>query len=97
MLQYMDIQPNHMATKTAIWMSCMYIWMSHTPDLQYHVYSPIHNKFVSIDINIFKKFEIDIIEADDYHICCIALANTECFANRPWYISCTDLLPNDAM
>ena len=50
-----------------------------------------------IDIHAFSNVKIRMIVTNDHHICCIAPSNSVCLAHKPWYISCTDILPNLTM
>ena len=47
--------------------------------------------------NSFKNAEVTVIETDEYHICCIVLSSTSCNAFKPWYVSCSQLLPTLSM
>ena len=47
-----------------------------------------------IDIMAFANVKIKSIITKDHHVCCIIPDNTLCPANKPWYISCSDILPN---
>ncbi len=42
----------------------------------------------------FPSFEVDVIATDNYYICCVALERVRCTAEKPWHISCSDLLPD---
>ena len=53
----------------------------------------LNNSLQFIDVKVFEGIHITFIETDDYHICCVAPENAQCSAHRPWYISCSDLLP----
>ena len=50
-----------------------------------------------IDSGIFNGMLIRYIETDDYRICCISPTFATCTNVRPWYLSCSDLLPNLSM
>ena len=56
-----------------------------------------HNPFHLLKHNSFKNAEINVIETDDYHICCIVLSSTSCNVFKPWYVSCSKLLPTLSM
>ncbi len=47
-----------------------------------------------IDTNLFQGTNILAIDTTDYHVCCIASSHAKCTAERPWYIQCSNLLPN---
>ena len=51
----------------------------------------------TVDINTFTNLNIKLIITQSYHICCIAPSQTVCGAYQPWYISCSDILPNFIM
>ena len=53
-----------------------------------------NNQFSMIDHNAFVNLKVDFIETDDYHICCLVDASYKCNAKKPWYKSCTNLLPD---
>ena len=52
-----------------------------------------NNPLLSINKNAFKNIAVDNIESTSYKICCIVLTCISCNTNKPWYISCLDLLP----
>ena len=56
-----------------------------------------HNPFHLLKHNSFKSADINVIETDDYRICCIVLHSTSCYAFNPWYVSCSKLLPTLSM
>ncbi len=68
-----------------------------TNSVNLKVLSLKNNQFTTIDIHVFQHLKLELIETTDYHICCVAPVNTRCDTERPWYISCSDLLPNDDM
>ncbi len=47
-----------------------------------------------IALNAFPEHSVHVVDTDDFHLCCITSASQFCTANIPWYISCTNLLPN---
>ncbi len=47
--------------------------------------------------NLFDAIELERIETDDFHICCIAPLTILCNEKPPWYLSCGDLLPNHSV
>lgn len=52
---------------------------------------------VNIDRNAFDDLSVKVIKATDYQICCISHTKSECTDDKPWYISCSDLLPTKTM
>ena len=52
------------------------------------------NELSTIDPNAFLNLKVDYIETDDYRICCLVDANYICSARKPWFKSCTNLLPD---
>ena len=50
-----------------------------------------------VDVNTFTNLNIKLIITQSYHICCIAPPQAVCGAYQPWYISCSDILPNSIM
>ena len=53
--------------------------------------------FQYINPEVFHESNINFIITTDYHICCTAPSSTFCTAFRPWYISCSDILPSLSM
>ena len=49
--------------------------------------------FKEIDPNPFCNSKINFIITEDYHLCCIAPPDTIYIAFKPWFISCSDILP----
>ena len=52
------------------------------------------NPLTNIDSNIFAKLHVSIVITDSFQICCFAPEETFCPADKPWYSSCSALLPN---
>ena len=50
-----------------------------------------------IDIMAFDNIKIKAIITKDHHVCCVASHHTICPANKPWYISCSEILPNQTI
>ena len=50
-----------------------------------------------LDKNVFEDINFDIIDTNDYRLCCVAGSHSICTASMPWYISCNKLLPNSIM
>ena len=55
------------------------------------------NPFLMLEISTFRDAKVQTIETEDYHICCIVSAAVMCRAMKPWYVSCSKLLPNLSM
>ena len=53
-----------------------------------------NNLFTDIKFNMFSTVPVKVIITDDFHICCISPKGTQCIETPPWYISCSNLLPN---
>ena len=70
-------------------------FITHSPCLKVIILK--HNSLTDIDPNAFQNLNVEFIDTKDYHICCIAPSNAKCNALQEWYISCTDLLPHQAM
>ena len=49
---------------------------------------------LNIDPNMFYTLQVAYLDTDDYHICCIAPLNSKCEAENPWFIKCSNLLPD---
>ena len=56
-----------------------------------------NNPLRSIHENAFQNVKVKLVESTSYHICCIVNQKTKCNAGKPWYISCSDLLPTGSM
>ncbi len=67
------------------------------PHLSLKVLDLRENFFSQICVDAFNTIKIEFIVTGDYHICCIAPENTKCTANTPWFVSCSDLLPETTM
>ncbi len=52
---------------------------------------------VDISTRAFAQMHISTVQTTDFHLCCIAESHMNCTAQKPWYISCEDLLPDDQM
>ncbi len=60
------------------------------PDLA--VISLDHNPLTQLDIDMFLGVQVDQIQTDDYHVCCVAPEDSQCFAAKFWFQSCSNLL-----
>ena len=49
---------------------------------------------IDIDTKAFNEQILKVILLSNYYVCCIAPTNVICTASKPWYISCSDILPN---
>ncbi len=56
--------------------------------------SLLGNKFLSISPHAFQDVTIASFQTNDYRICCLARTTATCCAPKPWYKSCSYLLPN---
>ena len=56
-----------------------------------------NNPLRSIHENAFQNVEVKLIESTSYQICCIVNQKVKCNAEKPWYMSCSDLLSNGTM
>ena len=65
--------------------------------IKLHILKICDNSLASITKYSFNKIPLKILETDDYRICCIVKSGTKCTADIPWYISCSNLLPNMAV
>ena len=50
-----------------------------------------------IDTKALSNLDIVTVITDDYHICCILSDQTLYTARKPWYIFCSDILPQQEM
>ncbi len=55
------------------------------------------NNLTSVGKTSMVDLHVEIMITDNYHICCVTSSETQCFSKGPWYISCTDLLPESTM
>ena len=59
--------------------------------------------FLAIKSNTFNNINkpdslhVTLIETTDYRLCCIFPTNVDCDCLKPWYISCSNLLPNQSV
>lgn len=53
-------------------------------------------KHVDPDL-VHNVYSLKLIEATTYHICCTASVEAKCNVFRPWYISCSNLIPKTHM
>ncbi len=60
------------------------------------ILSVLNNSFSTINKDTFFAAQITVIQTSDFHICCIAPSQTMCQTERLWYMSCSNLLPNNA-
>ena len=56
-----------------------------------------NNPLRSIHENAFQNVKVKLVESTSYQICCIVNSKTKCNAEKPWYISCSDLLSTGSM
>ncbi len=56
-----------------------------------------NNSLDSIHRDAFSTLHLATIETNEYRICCLVPADTSCAAHRPWFESCSDLLPTTAV
>ena len=74
------------------------------PLIQLHSHFVIHSSHLmtfsvynvslsNTDAQAFDSSNINVIFTNNYHICCIATIRTVCTAFKPWYISCSNILP----
>ena len=78
-------------------------FLNHIPPKFFH--HPFNLKIMSILQNpllFFKSLsfeitKIDILESDDYRMCCTVSSVKFCTATKPWYFNCKSLLPTFTM
>ena len=54
-------------------------------------------KFKKIQPNSFSSTNVKVIRTDDNKISCVSPDNSFSTSHLPWYISCSDILPSDAI
>ncbi len=52
------------------------------------------NNIVQLEMNMFEHLSLSLVHTNNYHICCLVSGATACSAQKPWFVSCDDLLPN---
>ena len=57
----------------------------------------VNVSLTDIHIKSLHDSDVKLVITSDYHLCCIAASKTLCQAHKPWYISCSDILPEDKM
>ncbi len=55
------------------------------------------NPLSDVPLDVFSKHLPQLLETNDYKICCITSSETECKSNMTWYLSCRKLLPNNVL
>ncbi len=55
------------------------------------------NNIVQLEMDMFEHLSLSLVHTNSYHICCLVSGTTTCPAQKPWYVSCDDLLPNMAV
>ena len=53
--------------------------------------------FMDIDIHAIQELSVKVIITTDYHLCCISSKDSVCPTHKPWYISCSHILPKENM
>ena len=67
-------------------------FIKNSPDFKY--LEIVEANLKSIDINALQGLEKNVIISGQHVLCCLALKQAVCKANRPWFVSCEALLPN---
>ena len=62
-----------------------------------HIVYMVNTHAQVTDIMAFDNINIKAIMTKDYHVCCVASHHTICLANKPWYISCSEILPSQTI
>ncbi len=55
------------------------------------------NHLKDIKGDAFENLCFQLLETKDFRLCCFVSGPTKCNLKRPWYISCSDLLPNNSL
>ena len=63
----------------------------HLQNLKILLINNMKLKYISLDS--FFGSNIQVINAEDYHISCVAPRLSICTSHPPWYVSCSDILP----
>ncbi len=58
--------------------------------------SLLQNSLVALKVNPFQSITSGNLETEDHYMCCL-VPSVLCNTNKPWYISCSDLLPRKAV
>ncbi len=56
--------------------------------------SLIHTQILFVHHETLLGLSLSTVATSSYHICCLVQSCTVCTAEIPWYVSCSDLLPN---
>ena len=65
--------------------------------LQLKLFYIVNVSFVDVHAKALHDLHINVIITTEYHLCCISSNETLCPTYKPWYISCSDILPNDSV
>ena len=63
----------------------------------FKVLSVVKNPFFLLHSISFRNMEMNILQSDNYRICCIASSAKICTTTKPWYANCKSLLPSYAV
>ncbi len=55
------------------------------------------HKFVQLNVSGLQSFRVRTLETLDYSICCFVSVDVACSAAKPWFLSCTNLLPRNSI
>ena len=66
--------------------------LKHTP--QFEMLYALNTIPKDFSVNSLRYSSLKLIVSSDYHYCCIVPLSAICLPNKPYYFSCTDLLPN---
>ncbi len=55
------------------------------------ILSLMNNSFTEITTDIFKNLTLQLLETDDFHLCCLKPRKALCSTQIPWYFSCESL------
>ena len=64
---------------------------------KFHMLRLVNNLIMDMSLHMFDSMKISILVTDDFHLCCIAPAETICKADVPWYTTCQRLFPGKLM
>ncbi len=54
----------------------------------------VNASLTDIDVEALNTLSLNFLKTENHHLCCTASDSAVCTAQRPWYISCSDLIGN---
>ncbi len=86
-IKYLDLSFNPLTHLVQQYSPPLTIWVLNLENISFSFTSK----------SVFDSSHVFHILATDYHICCMTQARTQCVSERPWYRSCSQMLPSKAV